>query len=220
MTDLTVIYYTSNRESSRFEYKIRRTLRHTIKPLRIPLISVSQKPIDFGINICVGEVGVSGQNALRQFQIGAIEAKTRFVCTAEADFLYPREYFCFEPEYEDVAYRQLPMYVLFAQRGKARMYYPKLRGSFAAMVVGRDAVIKALDEILNGFGRWGMADESDHVMPDIFRVMKRSSFVTSIPSISFKTDNNMHRKTPHYAAGRTRDLPYWGSGTELVKRYL
>jgi hypothetical protein len=220
MSDLTVIYYTNNQEKPAFEERIKRTLRHTIKPFRIPLISVSQKPINFGINVCVGDVGVSGQNALRQFQIGAKEAKTKFVCTAEADFLYPKEYFCFVPERENVAYRQLPMYVLFALRGKVRVYCPKLSGSFGAIVVGRDAIIRTLDKVLDGFGMWGEADESDHKLPNVFRIMKRSSFVTSIPSISFKTDNCMHRKSPYNKRLVTRDLPYWGNGTELVKRYL
>jgi len=218
MIDLTVIYYTSNRERPKFERRIQKSLRHVSRPL--PIISVSQKPIDFGKNICVGAVGISGQNALRQFQIGAIEAKTKFVCAAEADFLYPKEYFRFVPKREDVIYRQIPMYVLFAQRGKARVYCPKLRGSFAAMVVGRDAVIKGLDKVLDGFGTWGPADESDHKLPDLFRVMKRSSFITTISSVSFKTDQNMHRKTPHYVEGKTRELPYWGNGTKLVTRYL
>jgi len=216
--DLTIVYYTSNREKPRFEAKIRRSLRHASRPL--PIVSVSQKPINFGKNICVGNVGISGQNALRQFQIGAIEAKTKFVCTSESDFLYPKEYFRFIPKREDILYRQMPMYVLFAQRGKARVYCPKRRGSFAAMIVGRDAVINGIEKILDGFGMWGPADESDHKLPDLFRVMKRSSFTTSIPSVSFKTDDNMHRKTPHYAEGRTRYLPYYGYGTDLVRRYL
>lgn len=205
-------------EKPRFESRIRRSLRHASKPL--PIISVSQKPIDFGKNICVGDVGVSGQNALRQFQIGAIEATTRFVCTAEADFLYPKEYFRFRPEREDTIYRQMPMYVLFAQRGKARVFYPKLRGSFAASVVGRDCVIKGIDQVLDGFGKWGPADESDHKLPDLFRVIKRSSFTTEFPSISFKTDRNMHRKTPHYAKGKTREVIYYGKAQDLIRKYM
>ena len=96
MGDLTVIYYTSNKEKELFESRIRESILDMIGD--IPLISVSQKPIDFGKNICVGDVGVCGHNLFRQFQIGAKAAKTKYVCNVEADALYPKEYFEFTPE--------------------------------------------------------------------------------------------------------------------------
>jgi len=57
----TIIYYTANREDERFEQVIRENILRVSEGL--PIISVSQKPIDFGQNICVGNVGVSNQNA-------------------------------------------------------------------------------------------------------------------------------------------------------------
>ena len=101
MGDLTAIYYTCNRERPEFERRIQETLLEAMGD--IPLISVSKKPIDLGHNICVGDVpgGDSSQNAYRQFQIGARAATTKWVCPVEADFLYPPEYFTFEPERED-----------------------------------------------------------------------------------------------------------------------
>ena len=113
-TDLTVIYYTNNLEKPEFEGRIQRTLKETTDFLEIPIISVSQKPIDFGKNICVGEVGASSQNAFRRLQLGAIEAKTRFVCPAEADFLHPREYFEFVPPSDRTAWVAIPVWVLNA----------------------------------------------------------------------------------------------------------
>ena len=121
--DLTVIYYTSNREKPAFEAKIRQDLLLAIGDT--PLISVSQQPIDFGRNICVGAVGQSEANAIRQFQIGAIAATTRFVCSAESDFLYAPERFAFCPDREDVFYGLTNWYVLFTSRSRGARFLRK-----------------------------------------------------------------------------------------------
>ncbi len=106
--DLTIIYYTSNKEKPDFEEKVRAELLRVCGDL--PIISVSQKPIDFGKNICVGNVGASGFNMFRQVLIGCREAKTLFVISAEADCLYPPEYFKFIPERENICYRNANTY--------------------------------------------------------------------------------------------------------------
>lgn len=94
--DTTIIYYTSNREKPEFETKIQKNLFSVIGDT--PLISISQQPIDFGENICVGNVGTSDHNIYRQIQLECLKAKTKYVCTAKADCLYPpTEYFNFVP---------------------------------------------------------------------------------------------------------------------------
>jgi len=78
--DLTVLYYTSNREKPEFEEIIRRKIGETIGDT--PIITVSQKPVTpFGLypiknhkNIVVGDVGLSDYNIYRQMQIGCLEA--------------------------------------------------------------------------------------------------------------------------------------------------
>ena len=65
---VTILYYTSNREGEEFEGRIRQNILNVKGDL--PIISISHKPIDFGENICVGDVGVSGFNMFRQIQIG------------------------------------------------------------------------------------------------------------------------------------------------------
>ena len=60
----TIIYYTANREKESFENKVRENILKVKGDL--PVISVSQKPIDFGKNICVGDIGQNYLNAFRQ----------------------------------------------------------------------------------------------------------------------------------------------------------
>jgi hypothetical protein len=143
----TIIYYTANREGERFERVIRDQILRVAGGL--PIISVSQQPLDFGVNICVGEVGISNQNAHRQFQIGCQAATTEFVHSAESDTLYPMEYFQFIPEDAINAYRT-PIYLF--RIGGDRFYRKK--ASESATVVGREYAIRAIRESLRNRGIW------------------------------------------------------------------
>jgi len=216
--DLTVIYYTANREKPVFEEKIKKALAENIGDL--PLISVSQKPIDFGKNICVGDVGVSEINCRRQFLIGCEAAKTKYVCAAEADFMYPKEYFEFVPPRDDTVYLAMRCYVLFAQRGKRRIFSPKPRGSEGATVVNREYIIKRLKFILNGAPQWREKTDGDRLIPQLLGSCRHEFFWTEVPTITFKTDNQMHRRTPNLIKKRTAEIPYWGTFKDVAEKYL
>lgn len=68
MITKSIVYYTSNHEKPEFEQKIIDDLLS--KRGDLPIISVTQKPMDLGTNICVGDVGLSYLNARRQMLIG------------------------------------------------------------------------------------------------------------------------------------------------------
>ena len=218
-TDLTIIYYTSNRENPSFEAKIQQTLLETIGDL--PLISVSQKPIDFGKNIYVGDVGLSAQNAWRQFQIGAMEAKTKFVCSGEDDVLYAPDFSDFIPPTENAWYIAHPMYVLWALRGKKRAFGLKQQGSESAVIVGREYLIRMIEEMLKGHGEglWKREPELHGSLPLLFKDAVLGHFNTKVPSVTFKSENDMHRRTFFKRGSITRDIPYWGNSWDLLRRY-
>lgn len=209
--DLTVIYYTSNREKPEFEAKIRQTLLDTMGDL--PLISVSQKPIDFGKNICVGDVEISNYNAFRQLQIGAIEAKTNFVCSAESDCLYPKEYFNYIPKRYHTFCMMRKMYMVYESE-----YFYSRRVNESAMIVGRNYLIESIEEMLGGNGMWGV----ERKLPSLF-INKRRLWVTlNTPIITFKTPENMHPKKHKRSYIKLEDvdrLPYWGTPQELTEKY-
>lgn len=219
MDDLTVIYYTSNTEKPEFEQRILSTLCRTIGDL--PLISVSQKPMVGDCNICVGRREVSSQNAYRQLQIGAQAATTRFVCPAEADCLYPPDYFRFRPPRDDTFYLARPLYVLFNQRGKAKCYVRKPRGSESTMVCGRQVLIDRIEEILAPLDYWGPCSANGEGWEYLLarRKVRKDGFEMGAPAVTFKTDQNMHRRTPHDVNSKTREIPYWGKAKDLIRKY-
>ena len=68
MNDLTIIYYTANHISDYFMANTKKQLIRAIGDA--PIISVSQKPMKLGKNICVGDIGRSGYNLYKQILIG------------------------------------------------------------------------------------------------------------------------------------------------------
>jgi hypothetical protein len=95
-SDLTLLYYTANAIQDSAAQKVRDNLLKVTEN-KYPIISVSQKPINFGKNICVGEIGKSKYNCYKQILTGVREVETRYVACAEDDTLYTKEHFEYRP---------------------------------------------------------------------------------------------------------------------------
>jgi len=214
----TIIYYTHNHEIETFEKKIQDTI--VSESSGMPIISVSQKPINFGENICVGDQGANSLNTWRQIQIGCRAAKTRFVCLAESDTLQHSSFFQFIPKRDDTAYVIMPLYIVFAQRGKSHAYYRK-SVSDNHVIVNRNHIVDRLYQMLDGHPEWQKeSDYEKNAFPDPKALWdKREIVELPVGIVTFKTDQNMHRKSGH-ARGGIREIPYWGNSADLMKRYF
>jgi len=95
MVDTTIVYYTDNF----IDEKLFRFCQKNILEAADgkPIISVSQKPIDFGENICVGDIGRSHLSLYKQILAGVEKVKTKYVALAEHDCLYTKEHFNWLP---------------------------------------------------------------------------------------------------------------------------
>ena len=102
MDDLTIIYYTANRIDDTFADKVRQHLLGVVGDT--PIISVSFKPIDFGVNVVFGDPRPSAYNVYKQVLVGARIATTRYIACAEDDTLYTPEHFLFRPPDDTFAY--------------------------------------------------------------------------------------------------------------------
>lgn len=208
----TIIYLTSNRENFAFEAQIRADLRSKCKDL--PIVSVSQKPIDLGTNICVGNVGASGFNFVRQVLIACEAAKTPFITHAEADCLYSPDYFQFMPKRLDIPYRNTNIYVQKYHQD----FVCKKQSSTFSQVVGREFYIQRLKWLLDGQPMWSTAMKNfpKEIGKQFFEAFEY--FETQYPCISFKTGGGM-RKHSHTNEIPVYDLPYWGNIADLRQQY-
>lgn len=212
---VSVLYYTSNKEDENFERKIQENLLEVCGD--IPIISVSQKPIKLGKNICVGDVGASGFNCFRQIFIACKEAKTKFVVSAEADTIYPPDYFQFIPPKENVCYRDSNLYVMPDRRN---YFFQKKEGATHAQIVGREFYLKTLEKLFKNAPQWNMEEKNfpkeRWKKEDVFDEIEY--WRTENPVIQIKTHRGMRYftrsdRTPIYT------LPYWGSGEFIGDKY-
>ena len=214
--NLTICYYTSNKENPVFEQKVRDNILKNCGGL--PIISVSHKPIDFGKNIVVGDVGVSGFNMFRQVQIALRECKTRFVLSCEADCLYPPDYFTFRPERDDRCYRNSNLYVMAHKRP---LLWKKEEGATHAQIIGREFYLKRLDELFKGCPEWS-PDEKNFPRERLHKVDvfdEVEFYKTENPVLQIKTSDSMRHHTHSDRIDRSA-IQYWGKATDIRKKYL
>ena len=143
MDDLTILYYTANRIDERFATRVRQHL-HELVDGRARIISVSQKPIEFGDNICVGDIGYSAWVCYRQILVGAIAADTPFIACAEDDSLYTREHFDFRPATEAFYYNRGGRWILEDQGEPRPRFRWRDRTAMCGCIVSRDLLVSTL----------------------------------------------------------------------------
>lgn len=212
----TIIYYTSNKEDPQFEKRVQENLLKVCGNL--PIISVSHKPINLGKNICVGDVGASGFNMFRQVQIACEEADTDFVISAEADCLYPPDYFEFVPPRLDVCYRSDNLYVMPDHRD---FFFHKKEGATHAQIVGRKYYLETLNKLFEGAPQWSVEEKNfpkERLRKvDVFDEIKY--WHTKNPIFQIKTHRGMRYYT-HSERIPIAELPYWGTGKKVREYYL
>ena len=91
----TILYLTDNSLDERIAALCRHVLVREADGL--PVVSVSQRPVDLGHNICVGEIGRSWMSLYRQLLAGLEVIQTETVVIAEHDCLYTHEHLSWTP---------------------------------------------------------------------------------------------------------------------------
>lgn len=211
----TIIYYSSNKEDPGFEGRVRDTLLKNCGGL--PIVSVTQKPIELGTNICVGDVGASGFNMFRQVQIALENCDTEFVISAEADCIYPPDYFTFKPPRDNTCFRSSSLYVMPDKRD---FYFYKKEGATHAQIVGREFYLKRLNELFKGAPEWSVEEKNfpkeRWKKEDIFDEI---TYFKTDPIVQIKTHKAMRYFT-HSDRTPILSIPCWGAGKELRLRYV
>jgi len=211
----TILFYTSNKEGELFEGRIKDNILANSGGL--PIVSVSQKPIDFGENIVVGDVGVSGFNMFRQILLGLERVKTPFVISAEADCLYPPDYFSFVPEKLDVCYRNSNVYVMGQRRN---YFYHKPEGATHAQIIGTEFYRDLLTKLFEGAPTWNPDEKNfpkERWRKEDF-TDKIEYYKSENPVVQIKTFQSMRHYT-HSERIPIYELPFWGLGYKFKNTY-
>jgi hypothetical protein len=201
-SDRTIVYYSANRENPEFERRITEALVQNSNG--IPIISVTQKPMDLGLNICVGDIGHCDENIPKQLFVGAAEAKTKWIIWCEADVLYPPDFFEFTPPTTTQAYRTNNLWVI-SKNGSLASYKGT---SDCAQITEREFLLRRLSLVIVGKEKAG-------IVP-----MRTWVEFTTQPTINIKTGNGLRPRTrTSKAVEPVAELPYWGNIVELKEKY-
>lgn len=145
MNNRTIIYYTDDSLPDNFASRIRELLLKSAGSISI--ISVSQKPLDFGHNICVGDIGRSHLSMYRQLLAGGEYIDSDYVVLAEHDCLYTPEHINWTPPQKDIFYYNINHW--FAQWNSRRYkgeYSYYRRKPLSQLICAKDIFIKAVEE--------------------------------------------------------------------------
>jgi len=235
--DITVIYYTSNYLEEKNPIFVSNTKRQLLKAIGcLPLISVSQKPMDFGKNLCVGDIGRSHRNIYWQILQGCKEAKTEYVAMAEDDILYSYAHFhSYVPKRRIFAFDKQKL-SLFTWTKPPMYTFRTKRMVINQMICHRELMIEAMeerfarvDELLKSGvtsewidSRWGDPCRYERLLG--VKVQEREEFYCKTPSIvfshpkAFGYENNQGKKK-RLGDIRMFDIPYWGKAEDVLQYY-
>lgn len=215
--DMSVIYYTANIVPEHFAGHIRGQIVKAAG--EIPIISVSKKPIDFGVNICVGDTPRNQYQIYQQALAGAKVANTPYIALCEDDVLYSEAHFKFRPKPGHWGYNMNPWSVFTWGEPLYTYKAPGGRRNLNGLICERELFIRAMEERfskwteetydLNIFGEPGKYDNQLGTTP-----YPSQDFYTNPPNIVFSHQTNLQFQGlgKRKALGQIRayTIPYWG----------
>jgi hypothetical protein len=138
---LTIIYYTDNTLPEDLETTVQRQL--VLSAEGKPIISVSQKPLAFGRNICLGDIGRSHLSIYRQMLAGGEAADTEWVGLAEHDCMYTPEHWNFMPPDKGVFWYNINHYFVNSTTGEYSYYRRRV---LSMLICAKDIFLRAVRE--------------------------------------------------------------------------
>lgn len=217
LKDLTILYYTANLINDFFAENVRKKILEVTKN-RIPIISISHRPIDFGDNYFFPAMAPSIYNIYKQILIGAKQARTKYVACVEDDCIYVPEHFEFSPPDDTFCYNTNNIMV------DVRVgFIYKERMNMCMCVANRELMVETLElrfkkypkilprEKLAGFSEPGRHEHYLGLPP-----VKREGFKTAIPCLTLNhrpSQGGVRRILPHQKTARFHE--YWGDGIQL-----
>ena len=230
MADLTIIYYTSNYLETTNPYFLDNTKKQLLKAIdNLPLISVSQKPMAFGKNICLGDIGRSHLNIYRQILIGCREAQTKYVAMAEDDILYSYQHFHSSlPKTGHFLY-DMNKWSIFTWSNPPVFSY-RHRKIVNSLIAERQMLIDSLQERFSKFpdqsdiplSRWGDPGRYE----DRLGVTVRPTQEFVCPEVSNIVFSHEHAfgyesrgKRKRLGEPRAFEIPYWGQAVDIIKLF-
>ena len=238
--DKTIVYFTDNAMDERLADACRKWLVKT--SCGLPIISVSQRPIDFGENICVGDMVRCPKSMYYQLLEGLKRVKTKWVQVAEHDCIYSEEHTRWIPPDDKFFYYNNNVWMMQYHDPKNPEYdglfsHRRSRRLQSQIICGTEIYIESVTELLellevefwNGrLAEPGTADEvkvlAAATRPSIahsydkvkhyLEAYQARDWKTDIPSIDIRHGRNL--TGPRRGSYRNNRLEPWGTMGDIL----
>lgn len=226
MNDITILHYTSNKIPDNFARNIRNHLLKVTEE-KIPIISISQKPMDFGYNICVGDIGSSVYNVYRQIFEGLKITKTKYICCCEDDSLYVMEHFESKVPDDAISYNMSRWQV--SHRG---YFFYLRRTSMLCCIAPTEILFNTLNErftkypempppdTLSGRQRQAFGEPGRYENRIGLPVVKLNRFESVLPVVTFRHWAGLGGLRGMSSSDIIKEeIEYWGNAKDLWKKF-
>jgi hypothetical protein len=227
MTDLSLLYYSCHSLPKHQEIFIRDELAKLAGD-SYPIISVTQKPVKFGENICVGEIGQSHYNYFKQILIGAKAAKTKYIACCEDDTLYSLEHFSHRPSSDKIfAYNESAWFLEHSKTNRSFFWHKYQRGEGYALIAPTALLIEVIDERFEKYPIEPPRNSQKHYWQEPGRDdrlgLKKQPveyFKTEIPLITLNYFAGLNGKKTSMSNPRVVEtkLKHWGKADDLTRK--
>lgn len=222
--DLTIIFLTANEHPGGWAEYHKKILIEAAG--EYPIITISRKPVDLGINIIDTEKQ-SHFNMYRQLLGAAKLATTSFVATAESDTLYPKEHFNFyRPPANSVSY-DMSRWCLYTWNP---VFSLKRRISNCTLIAPREYLIDALEERYGADAKCSpkrVGEVGRHIHEKALGITLRNAQEVwcDIPTVQINHPNGTNYREAHNPTRKRLgeikavEIPFWGRAEDLVEKY-
>ncbi len=233
-TNKGIIYYTDNSLDEQFAAGCRKRLINAAPD--IPAVSISQKPVSLGYNICVGNIGRSLPNMWKQILTALLYSRADVIYITEHDVLYNSSHFEFVPKDDNCFYYNRNVWLIRTRDGRV-LWKPSL--CFSQCVCNRllllDNIMQRVKWCENGGDpplhqgayepgriRKTRTDERKLFGINVDRKWRMEYFESSKPNIDIRHGNNLSgtrrfkprpqdKATGHHSERiYTHTVPGWG----------
>jgi hypothetical protein len=210
-----VIYYTDSQLEPQLAKAVRSKIKKVVGP--IPIISVSQEPLKFGRNICVGPKPRLYRSMYEQLLVGLEAAPKGSVCyLCEHDVFYHSSHFAFLPPDETHAF--FNTYRYHYRLGLPNYAPARGKKAMGQCVAYRETLIAHCKDRL---AKWDAGEGADRMQ------ISYRNFASDRPNIDVRHGGNLTAdgdyKRAYYAGklppGKTvENLPGWGHPAYAMKK--
>ena len=226
-----VVYYTNHSVDEKIFLTCQAQLKRCMEIWKFPIISVSQKPINFGQNFVMDKMESSVLSMYKQILKGLEECKTDVVFFAEHDVLYHPSHFDFTPEREDHFYYNRNEWHVSSITGKAVFYLHNNTTELSAFRETLMAHIKRAIEVNTDrfHSSYGIAPPRG-IPPEERRGKYSGTYMSKVPNIDIRHPNTLSRQRmdkSEFRSERSRrgwtesdGVPGWGKTLGRFNEFL